>query len=86
MDDDSTFSVGGGAPLGGAGPVAGVGASGWQLCFGCRDTDAVVAAATGAGGALVAGPQDTPYGRFAAMTDPWGARFAVMSMTDSASD
>lgn len=79
MGDYQAFTTGG-DPLGGAGPVEAVGAAGWQLCFGCTDTDAVVAEATRAGGQLVAGPEDTPYGRFAAMTDPWGARFAVMSL------
>ena len=79
MAEYQTFTTGD-DPLGGAGPVEAVGAPGWQLCFGCRATDAVVAAATEAGGQLVTGPEDTPYGRFAALTDPWGARFSVMSL------
>ena len=70
----------GGDPLGGLGTPDQVGTTGWQVCFGCRDTDEVVAAATGIGGTLVAGPEDTPFGRYAVLTDPWGARFSVMSV------
>ena len=57
-----------------------VGTAGWQVCFGTADTDAAAEKATKAGGTVVFGPEDSPYGRFAVLTDPWGARFALMGV------
>ncbi len=44
-------------------------------------TDATVAAVEAGGGKVTMAPQDTPYGRFAVVEDPWGAPFSVMQDT-----
>jgi len=51
-----------------------------NVYFAVDDCDAAVAPATGAGGTLVFGPMDSPFGRFASITDPAGAAFAVIDM------
>jgi len=56
----------------------------WNVCFAVADCDATVAKATEAGGAVVGGPIDMPIGRFAQLTDPQGASFAIMQMGASA--
>jgi uncharacterized protein len=76
MTGYATFATGG-DPLGGFGTPEATGA---QVCFGCRDTDALVATATEGGGRVLAGPEDTPFGRYATLADPWGATFTVMSV------
>jgi predicted enzyme related to lactoylglutathione lyase len=48
----------------------------WTTMFEVEDTDAVVARAVEAGG-TAGTPQDTPYGRMATITDPFGAEFSV---------
>lgn len=48
--------------------------------FAVADTDAAVAAAEGAGGRVVAPPEDTPFGRMACLADPDGATFMVMAV------
>jgi hypothetical protein len=77
----------GGRPAGGIGAYppgvpAGIPGS-WAVYFGVADTDAAVATATAAGGALVHQPTDTPYGRMAMVTDDQGAGFSLMSVRDS---
>jgi predicted enzyme related to lactoylglutathione lyase len=49
----------------------------WATMFEVADTDATVRAAVAAGGAVVGSPEDTPYGRMAVITDPFGAEFTV---------
>ncbi|MFI8189180.1 VOC family protein [Streptomyces sp. NPDC085946] len=49
-----------------------------NLYFGVADCDAAVSRATGLGGVLRSGPADTPFGRFASLTDPQGAGFSVI--------
>jgi predicted enzyme related to lactoylglutathione lyase len=50
----------------------------WLVYFGTADTDADVAKATGLGASVVVGPTDIPgTGRFAVLTDPQGAAFAL---------
>jgi uncharacterized protein len=51
---------------------------GWSVYFATADTDATVAAAEEAGGAVVRAAEDTPYGRMAWLADPQGAQFKVM--------
>ncbi|MFG2095292.1 VOC family protein [Streptomyces sp. NPDC048612] len=51
-------------------------ASRWQTLFEVADTDELVARAVAAGGAAEA-PEDTPYGRMAVLTDPFGTAFSV---------
>jgi uncharacterized protein len=55
----------------------------WTVYFAVDDADAAVARATAAGGSVVRGPQDSPYGRFAIVADPFGAAFAVMKLPES---
>ncbi|MFJ7333257.1 VOC family protein [Streptomyces sp. NPDC101110] len=52
-----------------------------NVYFTVEDCDAAVARATGLGGVLRFGPMDTPFGRFAAISDPQGANFSVIDVT-----
>lgn len=54
----------------------------WHVYFGSADTDATCAAATEAGGKVVAGPIDTPVGRMATIKDPQGATFSVIALNE----
>ena len=54
-----------------------------QLYFIVTDCDDAVARATKLGGVLRFGPMDSPYGRFAALSDPQGANFSVIDLTRS---
>jgi predicted enzyme related to lactoylglutathione lyase len=67
-----------GHEVGGIMGVPGVPASAWATTFEVADTDAVVAAATAAGGRAGA-PDDFVYGRMATITDPFGAEFSVIA-------
>jgi predicted enzyme related to lactoylglutathione lyase len=49
----------------------------WAVYWAVDDVDAVVETATANGGAVVAEPVDTPYGRLAGITDPSGAQFKL---------
>lgn len=51
----------------------------WAPYFIVDDTDAAIATANGRDGALLWGPQDSPYGRAAMLQDPSGASFFVIS-------
>jgi uncharacterized protein len=77
MDDYATFSIGDG-PLGGLGGHSPGSPQGWLVCFSVASTDDAVAAVTAGGGKVHTPPQDTPYGRFAVVEDPWGAAFELM--------
>ncbi|MCP3818154.1 VOC family protein [Streptomyces sp. A3M-1-3] len=57
-----------------------------NVYFGVADCDAAVAKATQRGGKLQFGPMDTPFGRFAALSDPQGAAFSVIDMTTTQGD
>jgi hypothetical protein len=50
----------------------------WLVYFGTEDTDATVAKATELGATTIVAPMDIPPGRFAILTDPDGAAFAVI--------
>ncbi|MGV9992728.1 VOC family protein [Streptomyces sp. NPDC003374] len=52
-----------------------------NVYFAVADCDEAVAAATGRGGELRFGPMDSPFGRFAALSDPQGANFSVIDLT-----
>lgn len=56
----------------------------WLAYFATEDTDATVAQATERGGGLMMGPVDIPVGRFAILTDPHGAVFAVIALSEGA--
>jgi len=65
-------------PLGGLGGHRTGSPKGWTTCFSVANTDTVVATVEKGGGKVIMAAQDTPYGRFAVLEDPWGAAFAVM--------
>jgi predicted enzyme related to lactoylglutathione lyase len=56
----------------------------WLAYFATEDADATVAQATELGGGLMMGPIDLPVGRFAILTDPHGAAFAVIALSENA--
>ena len=69
------------APLGGMGGLMGLPEgtpSHWLVYFQVADADAAGQAAEVAGGRVVQPPVDTPFGRMAGLTDPFGASFMVM--------
>ncbi|OAR22938.1 hydrolase [Streptomyces sp. ERV7] len=51
-----------------------------NVYFTVADCDDAVAKATKRGGVLRFGPMDTPFGRFAALSDPQGASFSVIDL------
>ena len=70
-------------PLGGlSGVVPGL-PRGWSTCFSVADTDAAVRTVEAGGGRVLMAAEDTPFGRFAVVTDPWGASFSVMQELSS---
>jgi predicted enzyme related to lactoylglutathione lyase len=52
-------------------------ASHWLVYFRVSDVDATVMLARDLGASLVAGPIEVSGARYAALTDPYGATFAV---------
>ncbi|MCW2619243.1 MAG: Glyoxalase/bleomycin resistance protein/dioxygenase [Modestobacter sp.] len=66
-------------PLGGLGPVQPGLPRGWATCFSVASCDEAVAAVEAGGGKVLLAAQDTEFGRFAVVADPWGAAFSVMS-------
>ena len=56
----------------------------WLVYFAVDDTDAAVSEATEAGAAIMVPPTDIPPGRFAVLSDPDGAVFAVIKMNPMA--
>jgi predicted enzyme related to lactoylglutathione lyase len=52
----------------------------WLVYFAVEDTDAAVARAQELGGSVVVPPMDIQPGRFATLTDPTGAMFAVITL------
>jgi predicted enzyme related to lactoylglutathione lyase len=80
-DDYRTFHLGDDPPLGGMGGLMGAPEgtrSHWLTYFCVPDADAAVAAVEAGGGAVVGPAETTPYGRMAAVTDPFGAPFMVL--------
>jgi hypothetical protein len=49
----------------------------WSIYWEVDDIDATIAKLTALGGSVVAGAQDTPYGRMATVGDPAGAMFKL---------
>ena len=64
-------------PLGGLGGLQPGVLAGWSACFSVAVTDDAVVAVEAGGGKVTMAAQDTPYGRFAAVEDPWDAGFPV---------
>jgi uncharacterized protein len=54
----------------------------WSVYYAVDDTDATLATLDRLGGAKVMGPDDTPYGRLATVTDPMGAVFKLVGPND----
>ncbi|GAA4852925.1 VOC family protein [Saccharopolyspora rosea] len=52
----------------------------WSVCFAVRNCDAAAEEVRALGGAVLHGPVDIEPGRFAAVGDPQGAGFAVLSL------
>jgi predicted enzyme related to lactoylglutathione lyase len=50
----------------------------WMTWFAVDDPDATVAKAKSLGATIPMEPADAPYGRFAAVSDPWGAVFCLL--------
>jgi len=77
-DDYGTFLVDG-RVAGGMGGMLGTGGvpAHWLAYFSVDDVDATVADALAVGGTVVGAPQDTPFGRTALLTDPFGATFGL---------
>ena len=49
----------------------------WRAYFNVEDADAAAAKVTELGGKVLAGPEDSPYGRIVTVTDPEGATFQL---------
>ena len=49
----------------------------WRAYFNVEDADAAAAKVTELGGTVLAGPEDSPYGRIVTVTDPEGATFQL---------
>ncbi len=80
MAEYKTFSTGGN-PLGGFGGITDGAPKGWSTCFAVASTDDAVRAVETDGGTVTMPAEDTEFGRFAVVTDPWGASFSVMQDT-----
>jgi predicted enzyme related to lactoylglutathione lyase len=65
-------------PFGGLGGLAPGAPKGWQTCFAVASTDEAVRTVEARGGRVLTPAMDTPFGRFAVVSDPWGAAFEVM--------
>ncbi len=65
--------------VGGIHGVADAQSSSWISYFEVEDTDAAVLRVLDAGGTCPAEPQDSPYGRIAAVEDPFGVEFRVIT-------
>ncbi|MEV7973917.1 VOC family protein [Cellulomonas sp. NPDC089187] len=74
--DYATFATGD-RPLGGMGGGSEI--ARWVVTFAVSDTDASVATALDLGGSVRHAPEDSPYGRIAGLTGPFGERFYLMS-------
>lgn len=53
----------------------------WAVYFAVADTDAAVARVADLGGSVVMPPTDIEPGRFATVTDPFGAAFSVIALS-----
>ena len=49
----------------------------WRDYINVEDTDATATRVAELGGKVLAGPEDSPYGRIATVTDPEGATFQL---------
>jgi hypothetical protein len=56
----------------------------WLVYFAVDDPDASIEKVKELGGGVAFGPIDSPAGRLAMVTDPWGAAFAVIALSEEA--
>jgi predicted enzyme related to lactoylglutathione lyase len=90
MGSYTTISLGGN-PVGGVLNMAERGVpeeipAHWQVYFAVEDTDAAVEQAKQAGGNVMVEPLEVPAGRFSILTDPHGASFAVIQLSEGAQE
>lgn len=52
----------------------------WGIYFGVDDCDAAVDKIKEMGGTIHIEPNDTPFGRMARVSDPWGAQFSIIKL------
>ncbi|MFI5720720.1 VOC family protein [Nocardia sp. NPDC051750] len=77
----------GGPPVGGIADATGIpdsGPSHWLAWFQVADTDATLTSAAELGGAVLTGPQDSPFGRMGVLSAPQGEAFGVIEISESA--
>lgn len=84
MGGYTTFAAGGDA-IGGLSSLTEGVAKGWSACFSVPSADDAVATVQSAGGTVTMPAEDTPFGRFAVVQDPWGAAFSVLEDTSGES-
>ena len=56
----------------------------WLCYFAVDDADAAAEKIRALGGSVDHGPHDSPYGRMAMCTDPTGAAFAIITLSEEA--
>ena len=56
----------------------------WNTYFAVPDADAAAKKAAALGGKVMQSPFDTPHGRIAVLSDPFGASFCVVRMAEGA--
>ncbi|MGW1994631.1 VOC family protein [Embleya sp. NPDC001921] len=83
--DYATFHVGGVLRGGMAGARNGPPAH-WAAYFAVRDADETVDRVDSLGGKVLRGPEESPYGRLAAVRDPQGAVFNVIAVASNPND
>ncbi|MET0595819.1 MAG: VOC family protein [Polyangiaceae bacterium] len=54
----------------------------WSTYFAVADADSSAKKVTALGGKVLAAPFDTPYGKMAAVVDPFGAAFSIIKLSD----
>lgn len=79
MEPYATFRTGD-RPLGGLSGIEPGLPAGWTVCFAVGSTDEAVAGVETQGGRVLHPAEDTEFGRFAVVADPWGASFSVMEV------
>ena len=79
METYATFRTGD-RPLGGMGGIQPGLPTGWATCFAVSSADGAVGTVESRGGTVLQPAEDTEFGRFAVVEDPWGAPFSVMEV------
>ncbi len=79
--DYRTIKVGG-RDVAGVFGVPDAGQARWMTYFAVADADAAARVAAEMGGSVLSEPQDSPYGRFARLADPFGAEFSAMKLPE----